>query len=646
MVVQGSEVFSYEPLPDAHTHIRLLTVWPCEKFSDPLLCQLHVVKLADDLADLRDPQRGWKRRPATCPQYAALSYAWGMNDTGDSSWNRQVYTNGKRKSIGQNLFEGLLRIRHQRDTASPRSSTDLDEDNDRLTLVIWIDAACIDQENLVERTKQVSLMGCIFKFASHLIVWLGEGRSEQEDLAVLPGLRCIADHLTSRDAAADYATDGTSSYEHSRWHEHAVVHNDQANGEHTEGHVEKHGAILAMLQPLGAFISRRYFTRRWVLQEMYFGSLDAQWTTYWGPVQHTFSEDDSTVHSGFLAAYEFYHTAQESGTYNCADMLSKLRTALSLFDFRPCELEVQRSLVGTSPRVTTRPPCRYTGGTRFDFDDIGQLLVDLDMASPFDCIDPRDRLFSILSFRPQIGMIPDYTLSMVDAYTLLARKLIEHGYIGTVFLNLRPRINRSLQVVNMGQESEGRIDASDLPSWVPDFRETFTAYFPEGVSKAIINSRFQDDNTLVYPLRCLGLIEIAPTKDRPWAIIKSLREPCPSGRLLCKADSLRGAIFQESFCYSDTKAGDLLMLLPTRQSQSQRQDICMLRPRFDNSSHYRVINILDWSLDTGLVCVGKDTKKDIYRLDEMLCEIERRPHSDGVLWGQQYWSEPMEVQIR
>ncbi len=63
--------------------------------------------------------------------------------------------------VTPNLAAALNRLRR---ADSPRS--------------FWIDALCINQEVLPERTQQVALMGDIYTFASQAIIWLGEDHGE------------------------------------------------------------------------------------------------------------------------------------------------------------------------------------------------------------------------------------------------------------------------------------------------------------------------------------------------------------------------------------------------------------------------------------------------------------------------------------
>jgi hypothetical protein len=94
------------------------------------------------------------------PKYTALAYAWGT-----SHYNYGIIVNGQSFYVRDNLFAAL---RELRDAEEPR--------------VFWIDAICIDMENITERSSQVRLMTEVYGSAKQVYVWLGaEPLSEQED---------------------------------------------------------------------------------------------------------------------------------------------------------------------------------------------------------------------------------------------------------------------------------------------------------------------------------------------------------------------------------------------------------------------------------------------------------------------------------
>lgn len=94
------------------------------------------------------------------PVYEALSYVWGASDK-----SRKIYCDEKELQITQNLYEALQQLRLP--------------DRER---VIWIDALCINQNDIPERSAQVRIMSRIYAQAHHVFVWLGKD-SETDTLA-------------------------------------------------------------------------------------------------------------------------------------------------------------------------------------------------------------------------------------------------------------------------------------------------------------------------------------------------------------------------------------------------------------------------------------------------------------------------------
>lgn len=85
--------------------------------------------------------------------YDALSYVWG-----DTSIRLPIILNGKQLLITTNLENSLRRLRHE---SEPR--------------ILWIDAICIDQHSMTQRSEQVQMKASIYGGASRVVVfWLGE----------------------------------------------------------------------------------------------------------------------------------------------------------------------------------------------------------------------------------------------------------------------------------------------------------------------------------------------------------------------------------------------------------------------------------------------------------------------------------------
>ncbi|GAB1318199.1 Heterokaryon incompatibility domain-containing protein [Madurella fahalii] len=139
-----SGILLYSPLDKGRKEIRLLSLYPGEAH-DPLRCQLVVVGLHD----------------ASTPPFQALSYCWG------SPANRkpmQVLS-----SIdGLDLQQHVLHITASLDDALRHLRKGLTAPR-----LLWVDAVCINQDDIDERGSQVSIMGDIYTTAASVVIWLG-----------------------------------------------------------------------------------------------------------------------------------------------------------------------------------------------------------------------------------------------------------------------------------------------------------------------------------------------------------------------------------------------------------------------------------------------------------------------------------------
>ena len=68
-----------------------------------------------------------------------------------------IWLQGMRLSITQNLSAALHRLRLPKE---PR--------------VFWVDAICINQDDVVERNQHIGIMRHIYKSAREVMVWVGE----------------------------------------------------------------------------------------------------------------------------------------------------------------------------------------------------------------------------------------------------------------------------------------------------------------------------------------------------------------------------------------------------------------------------------------------------------------------------------------
>ncbi|ORY18787.1 heterokaryon incompatibility protein-domain-containing protein, partial [Clohesyomyces aquaticus] len=85
-------------------------------------------------------------------KYVALSYTWGNPDQ-----RAYIIANGARQYVRKNLERALSALRRG------------DQD-----VILWVDALCINQENLDERNEQVTLMANIYRNSEDVFIYLGE----------------------------------------------------------------------------------------------------------------------------------------------------------------------------------------------------------------------------------------------------------------------------------------------------------------------------------------------------------------------------------------------------------------------------------------------------------------------------------------
>ncbi len=127
----ATKPFDYSPLADSD-EIRLLALEPASRF--------RTIKCSTIHATLSDK-----------PRYEALSYMWGPSQP-----MRLIELDGKLYGVRENLWHALVHLRS--------------EEEER---ILWIDAVCINQQDIHERNHQVTQMGKIYSEATKTTVWLG-----------------------------------------------------------------------------------------------------------------------------------------------------------------------------------------------------------------------------------------------------------------------------------------------------------------------------------------------------------------------------------------------------------------------------------------------------------------------------------------
>jgi hypothetical protein len=125
-------MYQYSPLDESKREIRLLELYSGD-LDDDIDCRIRHVTLASTL------------------EITALSYTWG-----DPKDRKAISVGGHTLEVTVNLFDALRHLRSPQETRT-----------------LWVDAVCINQEDLDERSKQVLRMRDIYTFAKTVEVWLG-----------------------------------------------------------------------------------------------------------------------------------------------------------------------------------------------------------------------------------------------------------------------------------------------------------------------------------------------------------------------------------------------------------------------------------------------------------------------------------------
>ena len=137
--------YAYAPLPDRYS-IRLLEI--VQENSPEIHCSLRVAILHNS------------------PSYDALSYTWEdpraplFQSVAPGQYRRKcrIICDGFTINVTANLYHALQRVRQMQRNTSTQGLPILQK-------YIWIDAICINQQDLAERSSQVALMDDIYKGA-------------------------------------------------------------------------------------------------------------------------------------------------------------------------------------------------------------------------------------------------------------------------------------------------------------------------------------------------------------------------------------------------------------------------------------------------------------------------------------------------
>ena len=386
----------YRPLDAAEDSIRLVNLLP-GIMNEQLYCTLSY-------------------GTTTTAGYEALSYAWG-----DKSVTRSITVNDMDFQVTLNLYQALQYLR------LPDQSR-----------VLWIDAICINQDDNVERCHQVQAMGDIYMNAVKVIVWLGESDADS-DFAV----RFINEiSSTLKKAYRWYDEKDIELYGEFEYGSDAdFSFNKNASDEMVDSWED--GECTNRIQD--EFITK---TGRRIYLTKY---LELKYNDHWGSVCRLFKRpwwQRAWIVQEFVKAriVELRVGNNRISWMNLSDILGLLQKGFGLAELHWIS-NFDISVINDAADLMYHR--RNWTKDIYDF----RLLLEGQRYRL--CLDPLDRIYSILSLAPpQIGqeITPDYTNQVVWLYCQVTR----------VYIMMKGNID-------ILRGSMGKTSILQLPSWCPNW---------------------------------------------------------------------------------------------------------------------------------------------------------------------------------
>ncbi|KAL8801405.1 MAG: hypothetical protein Q9182_004469 [Xanthomendoza sp. 2 TL-2023] len=373
----------YQYAPVGPEQIRVLSI-AIESTTGQLICTFHVRNLASSLGS-----------------YRAISYCWG-NPT---KTFHVLCDNGQVLPITTSCAEILTHV-------VPRYPKDF----------FWIDQLCINQEDYVEKSAQVLLMGQIYSSTKQVIAWLGCGDSGSEKaIDYVEGLYKEIDQMKCQGIQPTLQPT-MSSEPRMRNMPAEMLRERRWNA-------------------LSRFLQNPWFERVWVMQEVIMAC---------SKTEDTAREAIHTVISFEKRSVSFDILAEVLST------LERDHLVLNLICDRPSKDGTMEK--GVDPPGLGAVRLFSALRERRQWDEPVTLNAALSRTWNFKATDARDKLYALLGFCTDVTdarLRPDYTVSVENVYQTWTEILLEHSL----------EDGRPLPMGGIGLARS----FVNLPSWVPDF---------------------------------------------------------------------------------------------------------------------------------------------------------------------------------
>ena len=401
------------------------------------------------------------------PPYVAVSYTWGPNE--DIAYADEAVINK----------DGVPRYLSTVDRGGDIASSDeeahfleIDGEDYQVTrnvreLVMrvigdgvgalgWIDALCINQADLIERSSQVRQMGDIFASAEYVLIWLGTDDRNEADIVVDMCKVIQAEYWRQiGDGGRNAAVRKIPNF----WE---------------PGVLEQMGlppAVDDRWHVFARFCDRRWFHRTWVIQEAAAAvSQRFWWSTTELDVQ-MLTDVSKFILQSQLAL--FARRNEITMPYNTnewfalrrkiGESIAKIQSFKNLIFIQEGEIDGQPYLMDSYDLQ-----CTAVGGPKVIDGKLRQDCMRywanmLETNRTFDASDPRDYIYATLGIIDAAavnrgwsttGIVVDYAKSVAEVYADAAKRIM--------------KASKCVNLVSLAQDPQMR-RRHDLPSWVPDF---------------------------------------------------------------------------------------------------------------------------------------------------------------------------------
>ncbi|KAK8016924.1 hypothetical protein PG993_015113 [Apiospora rasikravindrae] len=302
----------YEPLPCLDRHIRLLELKPGNP-NEIVTTKLTIQNLDD------------------APDYEALSYTWDI-----SKDQQTIKCDGKLLSVAPNLFDALLRLR-----------------DSKSEITLWIDAICINQDDMEEIGHMVRQMPLIYASARRTVCWIACPLSQQA-ADLLEDLEELRNRLSNQRSCST-----TSDIYHSDYKITAKMLEDSTKANRIQD--------TEAWQQLNSFIQNSYFSRIWIMQDI----VCSKTLVIKTPANDvTWERLCSAIEAGLLFSYQHSMPPTSANILVANQFRRNNKTLSDLRDFMIAEQTVMK-VSAAIPRDLIYAPLNMFGAEELSPDTLG-----------------------------------------------------------------------------------------------------------------------------------------------------------------------------------------------------------------------------------------------------------------------------------